>query len=77
MDPNQIYLPEILFEFVVHGNFVKVMAVDPRTGIEVAMVGDARSPKRTLENLATRKLKIAIHKRYMRENPQSKTDNLH
>ena len=54
MDPHQIYLPEILFEFVVQGNFVKVMAVDPRTGIEVAMVGDARSPKQTLENLATK-----------------------
>ena len=68
MDPNQIYLPEILFEFVVHGNFVKVMAVDPRTGIEVAMVGDARSPKKTLENLATRKLKMAIHKKNIRKN---------
>ena len=77
MDPNQIYLPEILFEFVVHGNFVKVMAVDPQTGVEVAMVGDARSPKQTLENLATRKLKMAIHKRYMSKNPQTNTDKLY
>ncbi len=77
MDLNQIYLPEILFEFVVQGNFVKVMAVDPRTGIEVAMVGDARSPKRTLENLATRKLKVAIRKQYMRKNSPAKTDNLY
>lgn len=72
MDPDQIYLPEILFEFVVQGNFVKVMAVDPRTGIEVAMVGDARSPKRTLENLATRKLKMAIQKKYMKKNLRQK-----
>ena len=74
MDPNQIYLPEILFEFVVHGNFVKVMAVDPRTGIEVAMVGDARSPKKTLENQATRKLKMAIHKKNIRKNPEANSD---
>ena len=77
MDLNQIYLPEILFEFVVQGNFVKVMAVDPRTGIEGAMVGDARSPKRTLENLATRKLKVAIRKKHMRKSAQAKTDNLY
>ena len=77
MDPNQIYLPEILFEFVVHGNFVKVMAVDPRTGIEVAMVGDARSSKQTLENLAVKKLKMAIHKKYMSKNSQAHTDELY
>ena len=77
MDPNQIYLPEVLFEFVVQGNFVKVMAVDPQTGIEVAMVGDARSPKQTLENLATRKLKMAIHKQNMRKNSETNTDNLY
>ena len=77
MDPNQIYLPEILFEFAVQGNFVKVMAVDPRTGIEVAIVGDARSPKRALENLATRKLKMAIHKKNMSKHSQAKTDKLY
>ena len=62
MSANDIYLPEILFEFVVQGNFVKVMAVDPRTGTEVAIVGDARSPKSTLENLATNKLKMVLKK---------------
>ena len=77
MDPNQIFLPEILFEFVVQGNFVKVMAVDPRTGIEVAMVGDARSPKQTLENLAARKLKMAICKKYKSKNSQANTDKLY
>ena len=77
MDPNQIFLPEILFEFVVQGNFVKVMAVDPLTGIEVAIVGDARSPKQTLENLATRKLKMAIHKQNTRTNSEAKTDKLY
>ena len=76
MEPKQIYLPEILFEFVVQGNFVKVMAVDPQTGIEVAMVGDARSSRRILEHLATQKLKMAIHKKYLRKNTGVKDDNL-
>ena len=62
MKVEEIFLPEILFEFIVQGNYVKVMAVDPQTGIEVAMVGDARSPRQTLENVATQKLKMAIKK---------------
>ena len=77
MDHTEIYLPEVLFEFVVQGNFVKVMAVDPRTRIEVAMVGDARTPKQTLENLATQKLKMAIQKKCEKRKPQANTDNLY
>ena len=76
MDLDNIILPEILFEFVVQGNFVKVMAVDPQTGMEIAMVGDARSPKKTLENLATRKLKMAIRRKYMNKNTQVDTGKL-
>ena len=77
LEPKQIHLSEILFEFVVQGNFVKVMAVDPQSGIEVAMVGDARCPKTTLERLATQKLKMAIHKKYMREDISDQRDNLY
>ena len=50
------YLGEILFEFVVRGNFVKVMAVDPITGTEVSIVGDSRASKSTLQRVATEKL---------------------
>ena len=77
MSANDIYLPEILFEFVVQGNFVKVMAVDPRTGTEVAIVGDARSPKSTLENLATNKLKMVLRKKKKEGSWQPREDNLY
>ena len=63
MNDREIYLPEVLFEFVQQGNYVKVMAVDPKTGIEIAMVGDRRSGKQTLEKLAIQKLKYVIRKK--------------
>ena len=53
MSENQFQLEEVLFEFVVDGNFVKVMAVDPTTGTEISIVGDRRSSKSTLEKIAT------------------------
>ena len=57
------HLSEVLFEFVVHGNFVKVMAVDPVTGIEVSIVGDRRANKTTLEDIAAKKLSMAINRK--------------
>ena len=54
------YLGEVLFEFVVRGNFVKVMAVDPVTGTEVSIVGDSRASKSTLEKVATKKLVMVL-----------------
>ena len=56
MDNSQFYLEEVLFEFVIEGNFVKVMAVDPLTGTEVSIVGARRTSKSTLEKIATNKL---------------------
>ena len=63
MPEREIYLPEVLFEFVQQGNYVKVMAVDPRTGIEVSIVGDRRAGKKTLERIAIQKLKYVIGKK--------------
>ena len=60
MYEGDFHLPEVLFEFVVHGNFVKVMAVDPITGIEISIVGDSRTSKTILEELATKKLIMVI-----------------
>ena len=68
MTDREIYLPEVLFEFVQHGNYVKVMAVDPNTGIEIAMVGDRRAGKATLERLAIQKLKYVIGKKADEQN---------
>ena len=67
MDNNQFHLEEILFEFVIEGNFVKVMAVDPLTGTEISIVGDRRTSKSTLENIATKKL-IWVLKRKFEKN---------
>ena len=77
MTADDVYLPEVLFEFVVQGKFVKVMAVDPRTGTEVAIVGDARSPKSTLENIATQKLRMMISKAQKKNQWQPREDNLY
>ena len=49
---NEPELGEGLFQFVTQGNYVKVIAVDPVTNTEIAMVGDRRARKSTLQNAA-------------------------
>ena len=63
MPQKRSYLGEVLFEFVVQGNFVKVMAVDPVTGTEVSIVGDSRASKSTLEQVATKKLLMVLERK--------------
>lgn len=55
-------LDEVLFEFIVQGKYVKVTAIDPKTGIEASIVGDPRMSKTALERTATRKLQYVIRK---------------
>lgn len=38
------------------GRYVKVTAIDPATGLEVSMLGDAKTPQVHLSQLASRKL---------------------
>ena len=63
MPQKGFYLGEVLFEFVVQGNFVKVMAVDPVTGTEVSIVGDSRASQSTLEKVATKKLVMVLKRK--------------
>ena len=63
MPQKGVNLGEVLFEFVVQGNFVKVMAVDPITGTEVSIVGDSRASKGTLEKVATKKLLMVLERK--------------
>ena len=63
MPHKRSYLGEVLFEFVVRGNFVKVMAVDPITGTEVSIVGDSRASKNTLQRVATKKLVMVLKRK--------------
>ena len=50
----------ILFEFIRVGAYVKVCAVDERTGIEVSIVGDPTRSPEYLKLLAQRKLERVL-----------------
>ncbi len=62
MAGGEVSLGEVLFEFIVQGNYVKVIAVDPVTRIEISLVGDRRASKQMLERTAIRKLEYVIAK---------------
>ncbi len=53
---------EVLFEFVVQGNSVKVTAIDPDSGTEASIVGPASAARHTLEAAAARKLLYVLKK---------------
>ena len=53
----------VIIEFIPRGDFVKVTAVDPRTGIEATIVGDPARPRASLEEVAINKLRYVIEKR--------------
>ena len=63
MDPEQAKLTEVLFEFVRVGRYLRVNAIDPRTGIEVAMIADPRHGKTIIKRLAARKLAYVSSKK--------------
>lgn len=48
--------PQVIIERIVMGRYVRVTAVDPATGIEVVVVGDATAPPAVADRLAARKL---------------------
>ncbi len=54
---------DILIEFVIQGNFVKVTAIDAATGTEGSIVGPANAPREALSQAAVRKLKYVIEKK--------------
>ena len=74
MADRTVNLTQVLFEFIPQGRYVKVSAVDPVTGMEVSIVGDASAPQSTLQRLAKRKLEYVITKQ-MGEGAK-KDDNL-
>lgn len=63
MSDEDIQLNEVLFELRRHGNAVRVVAIDPITGIEVTMVGPRNCGTETLKRLAKRKLAYVIAKK--------------
>lgn len=52
----------VIFEFIAIGAYVKVSAVDTRTGTEVSIVGDPRRGETALRRVAMRKLERALEK---------------
>jgi len=53
----------VIFEMVVIGRYVKVTAVDTRSGTQATIVGDPRRGEQALRNAAARKLRYIMEKR--------------
>ncbi len=56
-------LDDVIIELRQNGAYVQATAVDPRTGVEVSIVGAASTPTVMLQNAATRKLRYVLEKR--------------
>ncbi|MEJ0009790.1 MAG: hypothetical protein WDN72_04255 [Alphaproteobacteria bacterium] len=54
--------PEYIVEFIAQGRFVKVSAIDPATGREAVLVGDARAGRDALAKEAVKKLEYLLLK---------------
>ena len=53
-------LAEILFEFHRVGSYVRIVAIDPKTGVEVTTVGPQRYGVEMLKRAAAQKLAYVI-----------------
>ena len=64
MSPNRRQGKEVLIELHYTGNrAVRVVAIDPVTGTEVTMVGDASRSEEVLKRLAAKKLAYVLDKK--------------
>ena len=53
---------DIIFEFIPQGRYVKVSAVDIKTGTETCIVADRRTRIEPLKTMATKKLSYVMSK---------------
>ena len=53
---------EVLIEILQVGNAVKVIAVDPETGVEVSIVGSPSMSEEILKRNAVKKLQFVLEK---------------
>lgn len=60
---GDVPLPEVLFEMTTVGSYVRCAAIDPRTNIEVVIVGSARHTEAEIRQAAVAKLEYVIRKR--------------
>jgi hypothetical protein len=61
--PRDVYLPEVLFEFRRVGRSVRVVAIDPISGVEVIMVAPPTGTLEGVKRIAARKLAYVISKK--------------
>lgn len=54
---------EIYFEFIPAGAFIKVIAIDAATGVEVSIVGARAADQAALERAALAKLRYVLEKK--------------
>lgn len=52
-----------IYEMIAIGRYVKVTAVDTRSGIEATIVGDPRRGEKALRDAAARKLRYVMEKK--------------
>ena len=54
---------DIILEYIQQGSYIKVSAIDARSGFEVSIVGDAKLSQKQLDRAAIRKLEFMMKKR--------------
>jgi hypothetical protein len=59
----RIVAANYIVEMIPQGRFVRVTAIDPATGTEAVMVGDAAQPPHVLERLAVQKLEFLLKRK--------------
>ena len=62
ISPEDVYLPEVLFEFRRVKKTVRVIAIDPITKTEVIMVAPVDATREEIKRTAARKLAYVIAK---------------
>lgn len=64
MSSRKNHSNEVLLELhYTTGRAVRVVAIDPNTGTEVTMVGDAHRGEEALKRLAAKKLEYVLNKK--------------
>ncbi|PCH82377.1 MAG: serine hydroxymethyltransferase [Hyphomicrobiales bacterium] len=52
----------VYFEFIKHGNTIKVVAIDAESGTEVSTLGPVYASENELQQIAYKKLQIVLQK---------------
>lgn len=54
---------QVIIESIRYGAYMKVIAIDPESGVEVSIVGDPSAGQEALSKLAAKKLNYVLSKR--------------